>query len=92
MACHCGVVCCTCSDLLFLTLTKSQNLKKMLELIDTTEEERCPVCQGDYKDFNMHLKHAKFIIDGHDFHIEGVEKCGKCGRQHPYNIPKTCQK
>ena len=29
--------------------TKSQNLKKMLVLIDMTEEERCPVCQGDAK-------------------------------------------
>ena len=71
---------------------KSQNLKKMLELIDTTEEERCPVCQGDCKDFNMCLKHEKFIKDGDNFCIEGVEKCGKCGGQHPYNIPKKGQK
>ena len=70
---------------------KSQNLKKMLELIDSTEEETCPVCEGDCKDFNLCLKHVKSIIDGDNFHIEGVEKCGKCAGHHPYKIPKKCQ-
>ena len=71
--------------------TKSKNLRKMLELIHTTEEERCSVCKGDCKDFDMCLKHAKFIIDGDDFRIERVEKCGKCGGQHPYHILKKCK-
>ena len=72
--------------------TESPNLLKLLKEIESTEEEKCPVCGGnDCEDPYQCLKQARFVMEGEDFKIEIVERCEKCGKKHPYDVPKDCR-
>ena len=51
--------------------TESPNLLRLIQEIEETEEEICPVCKKDTcEDPYICLKAGKFIVVGDDFQIE----------------------
>ena len=73
---------------------RSKTFFEMLEKIDNTEEEWCPVCkEEDCEDPYSCLKQAKFTPVGeeNDVVIDVVPKCTKCQKRHPYDVPDECK-